>query len=75
MMEVLDLFDISVSGLIAGLLFGILGMWLAREAKRRADLKLGLVATALMFYPYFTRGPWMDWGIGFALTGLAYYLW
>lgn len=27
-----------------------------------------------MAFSYFTQGPWLDWGVGFALCGLAYYL-
>lgn len=67
--------DFSVSSLIAGLIFGIVGMWMYREGKRRTDNRLIVIAIVLMVYPYFTRGPLADWGVGTALCGYAYYIW
>lgn len=71
----LDLLNFSMSGIISGVLFGCVGMWMLGRARKRADLRLVAISFALMFYPYFTRGPWGDWGVGVALCGLAYYLW
>ncbi len=63
----------SMSGIISGVLFGIIGMWLFRWAKKNSDMKQFFISIALMFYPYFTRGPFLDWGVGIALCGLSYY--
>lgn len=63
------------SGVISGVLFGIIGMWMLNRARKKSNLKLVAVSFALMFYPYVTRGPVQDWGVGIALCGLAYYLW
>lgn len=65
----------SFSSLLAGLIFGIIGLWVFRQGKRNSNMKVLSVGLALMIYPYFTTGPWMDWGLGAALCGLAYYLW
>jgi hypothetical protein len=67
-------YDISFSGLIAGFLFGVIGWWLFRDGKRRAEMRIVIIGLVLMIYPYFTSGPKADWGIGIALCGLAYYL-
>ena len=67
--------DISVSGIISGLLFGIIGMWMLGRARKKSDTRLVIISFALMFYPYVTRGPFQDWGAGIALCALAYYLW
>lgn len=75
MEETGELLNFSVSGLIAGLLFGVVGLWMFCEGKRRLNNKVVVIGLVLMIYPYFTNGPWMDWGIGFALCGLAYHLW
>ncbi len=65
----------SISSIAAGLLFGTIGLWLLREAKRRGNLKLIPLAILLMAYSYFTSNPYVDWGLGFALCALAYYVW
>ncbi|MCB0371287.1 MAG: hypothetical protein KDD45_18180 [Bdellovibrionales bacterium] len=67
--------NISISGIIAGLLFGIIGLWMFREGKRRSEIPILLIGIALMVYPYFTSGPLADWGVGIILCGLAYRLW
>ncbi len=67
--------DISTSGIISSLIFGIIGMWMFREGKREAKMPIMLIAIALMMYPYLTTGPLADWGVGVVLCGLAYYFW
>ncbi len=67
--------NFTMSGILSGLIFGCVGMWMFREGKRRTDFKIVCISVVLMFYPYFTRGPIEDWGAGFLLCGLAYYLW
>jgi hypothetical protein len=75
MQELGGLMDISASGVISGILFGIIGMWMLGRARKKKDFRLISISFGLMFYPYFTRGPLQDWGVGAALCGLAYYLW
>lgn len=66
--------EISVSSLVASLIFGLIGLYLFRYARRKNSLSLVFVAIVLMCYPLVTSGPWQDWGVGVALCGLAYYL-
>lgn len=66
---------ISLSGIFSGLLFGIVGMWMFREGKRRVNNSVLIIGICLMIYPYFTTGPLADWGVGIALCALAYHLW
>ncbi len=65
----------DVSNLIAGLVFGVVGFWLVKEARRRADFPLFFTGIALLIYPYFVEGWLLSWGIGFALCIVAYYFW
>jgi ABC-type dipeptide/oligopeptide/nickel transport system permease component len=67
--------DFTASSLFASIFFGIIGMWMFRQGKRFADFRIIGIAVALMAYPYFVQGPLLDWGVGFALCGAAYYYW
>ena len=69
----LESFNISVSSLIAGLIFGVIGMWLFRQGRSNSNLYFVFIGLILMVYPYFTKGPLADWGIGCILCGLAYH--
>jgi hypothetical protein len=62
------------SALIAGFVFGIIGLWLLKEAKKQANFPLLFTALALILYPYFIDNPWLAWGLGIGLCGLAYKL-
>ena len=75
MEDLLQLFDISISSVLSAIIFGIIGYWLYRRGKQYSRFDILAIGVALMIYPYFTRGPWGDWGVGFALCGLAYYFW
>ena len=59
--------------LFAGLIFGIIGMWLFSQGKKNLNHPVMIIGIGCMAYPYFTSGPVGDWGIGFLLCGLAYY--
>jgi hypothetical protein len=61
------------SGLMSSFLFGVVGMWLFGRGKSQSNFHWIFIGIALMIYPYFTNGPWMDWGVGFALCGLAHH--
>lgn len=67
--------NISVSSVIAGLLFSSIGLWLLREAKKRSNLKLIPIAILLIAYSYFTPTPIYDWLVGIFLCGVAYQVW
>lgn len=67
-------FDFSISSLFAGFLFGVIGFYLLRSAKRRGNLYWVPIGIGLMVYPYFVSSAWLNWGIGILLCGLAYLL-
>jgi glucose uptake protein GlcU len=66
-------FSFSLSSIIASILFGIIGWWMFKTAKRRDNTKVVWIGVALMIYPYFVDNTKLIWLIGFALCGLAYY--
>ena len=69
------LFDFSISGLVSAFIFGVIGIWMFKRGKQRLEYRIIFISIALMIYPYFTDGPWADWGVGLGLCGLAYYIW
>lgn len=70
----LGLIDISASSIFSGIIFGIIGWYIYKHGRANSDIAVVMTGIALMVYPYFTKGPLQDWGIGFAFCGLAYYL-
>jgi len=57
--------------LIAGILFGIVGLYVMKVAKKDVNLTgLGLGLT-LMIYPYFVTNVLLNWGIGIVLSFFA----
>lgn len=71
----LNLFEFSISSLLASLFFGIIGFWLFREGRRRNHFKILIIGIVLIAYPYFTASAAADWVIGIVLCGLAYLVW
>ena len=67
--------DISMSAIMAALIFGVIGMWLFKEGKRRQQYPVLIIGIVMMIYPYFTPNAKWDWVLGFLLSGLAYKLW
>ena len=67
--------DFSVSNLIAGLLFGTLGIWLFRKSIQKSNLKLAVIAVAMILWTYFAPNDFADWLGGLAFAGAAYYVW
>ena len=67
--------EISISSMAAGFLFSVIGLWLLKEGRRRAEVRLALIGVTMMGYSYFTSNPAADWGIGLGLCGLAYLCW
>ncbi len=66
--------DFSVSAIFSSLIFSAVGYYVFREGKKRSDLWIMLTGGALMIYSYITHGPLADWGVGIALSLLAYQL-
>lgn len=67
--------QISVSSLIAGILFSSIGLWMLREGRKKFDNRIVVLGVLLMAYSYFTPNPWFDWGVGSALCYAAYSIW
>jgi hypothetical protein len=70
-----SMLDFSLSGIMAGLIFGAIGLWMFRRGKSEQNYKVLCIGLVLMVYPYLTHGPWQDWGVGIALCVLASYVW
>ncbi len=64
----------SFSGLFAGFIFGVIGLFCFRTGKKELNYSLIFTGIGLMGYTYFTSSMLQDWGGGIALCGLAYYL-
>jgi len=62
----------SIQSLIAGLIFGICGVYLLKAAKTRANLYWVPIGVGLIGYTYFVSNPFLLWGIGSLLLFLAY---
>ena len=67
--------SIDVSSLMAGFIFGVIGLWMWREGRRRENDYLPWIGVALMIYPYFVDGAKLNWGIGIILCIVAYNVW
>lgn len=67
--------EFSFSGLLAGFVFGVFGIFLFRQGKWEANMRRALLGLALMLYGYFVSDPWADWGIGFGLIALNFTPW
>lgn len=65
--------NISVSAILSGLLFGVIGLYVFRSGKKEGHLPHLALGIALMIYPYFTSTPLADWGLGVVLCFAAYY--
>lgn len=73
--QISSLLNFTASGIISGLLFGIIGMYVFKEGRKRLNFRVTFLGIAMMVYPYFTKGPWGDWGVGVALCAATYYFW
>lgn len=66
--------DFSYSGMMAGLLFGIWGVYFFRQGKKDSNLKLIAIGITLFIYPYFISDTALLWGVGVSLTALGFYI-
>ncbi|MEQ1665218.1 MAG: hypothetical protein ABL927_07585 [Bdellovibrionales bacterium] len=64
--------EFSGSNLFAGFIFGVLGIYFLKEAKKRANLPWLLIGIALMASPYFITSAALNWAVGLALVLLGY---
>jgi len=56
-------------------IFGVIGLWLFREGRRRENNYTKYIGIAMMIYPYFVEGRFWNWGLGLALSYAAYCYW
>jgi len=68
----MDFSALSTGNLIAGFLFGIVGLCVMKVAKRDVNLTGLSLGLALMIYPYFVTNVWANWGIGIVLSFFAF---
>lgn len=66
--------DFSLSSLLAGFIYGVIGVYLIREARKSANIPNFCIGLTLLIYPYFVSSVYLIWGIGAALIFLAYKL-
>ena len=67
--------DFSLSTLLSGFIFGVFGLYVFRQGRKKENSKLVFLGLAMMLYTYFTKGPLQDWGIGIVLVAAAYHFW
>jgi hypothetical protein len=63
---------LSPGNLLAGVIFGLLGLFLFRAAKRDANLPAIAFSLGLMGYSWFVTNVWANWGIGILLSFFAF---
>jgi len=70
----LDGFDgnINTSAIVAGLVFGVFGVYLLRWGRQQGNFPHILIGLALLIYPYFVRNDIVLWGLGAFLLFIAY---
>ena len=67
--------NFSISSLFAGILFSSAGLYLIKVGRSRGNIKLAIIGVVMLLYTYFTSSPWVDWSLGSALCGAAYFVW
>jgi len=67
--------DFSASLLFCGFTFGVIGMWMFRQGKKRANITSMAIAITLMIYPYFISNTILAWSLGIVLCVIAYFRW
>ena len=64
-----------MSSIIAGILFGIVGLIIFRHGRRNINNRNVFLGLLLMIYPYFVSNAWLNWGVGFLICAVIYYYW
>lgn len=67
------MFEFSMSQLIAGLLFGVCGVYLLRKGRREANGWSLIIGVTMLVYPYAVTDDLLLWGIGIGLFWLGWY--
>jgi Na+/proline symporter len=66
--------NFSIASIFAGIVFGIIGVFVFKRGKDKGNIKGILLGLLLMLFPYFTPGAaWIDWVVGAGLSAVAYY--
>ncbi|MGE4233229.1 MAG: hypothetical protein AB7F43_07875 [Bacteriovoracia bacterium] len=60
--------NFDVSNLFAGFVFGVIGFYAWKHARKTSSMRHFVLAIALMLYPYFIENLWAMYGIGVLLT-------
>jgi hypothetical protein len=60
--------NFDVNSIVAGLIFGVIGLAYFRYGKKRPSFPWMAFGMALMIYPYFLESIWLLIGVGVALT-------
>lgn len=64
---------ISWWSLLAAFIFGVVGLYLFIHGKKRINFWWIWIGVALMIYPIFISSAWLNWFLGFAFCGVAYW--
>ena len=64
--------NFTLSGILAGLIFGTFGIYFVKHGRREAHIESVLIGIALMAYPYFVENDFLLWGIGVGLLFVGY---
>lgn len=68
----MSLGNFSISTLIAGFIFGVIGMYMIKRAKSEAHVPYFIIGLVLLIYPYFIENVFLVWGLGAGLVFLAF---
>jgi hypothetical protein len=67
--------DISISAIIAGLLFSTIGYFIFRNGKKKQIRHNYWAGIVLMIYPYFVTSTLLLYIIGLGICGYVFYRW
>ena len=67
--------NLSPGNLVAGVVFGIFGLYIYRQSRRDVNLKRTILAVTLFIYPFFIEKEWVTWIIGTVLVIVNYSRW
>ena len=63
----------SPNVLLAGLVFGVIGLAAFMYGKKQARFSSMAIGVALIAYPYFVSAAWLLWSVGIGLCAALYY--
>jgi hypothetical protein len=64
--------EFSVSNLAAGFIYGVMGAYLIKRAKREVHFPRLFIGMFLIAYPYFIENAILVWGLGAAALFVAF---